>query len=245
MRRRWLLVLAAVGLLAVSAGCLGTSTVSDQQLNQNATYQWNATETQNASVVVNATGGQYQAVLNVTGTNQSEMRFSQSSQFTGESPIPVRAIQFRYPNGTIVNATAIPVSQSRDAVTVTPPADRGKFAYTAPMGDRSLTVPVVLPGRSHEVILPTGMRVRIPVFGSVSPGGYERTIVDDRVHVHWDAVNANSLSLQFFLMRDVYLFAGLLALGGLVAIAGVVYYRRQIRRLERDREESGLDVHDE
>ncbi|MBP2250874.1 hypothetical protein J2754_001191 [Halarchaeum solikamskense] len=245
MRRRWLLLLAAVGLLAVSAGCLGTSTVSDQQLNQNATYEWNATQAQNASAVVNATGGQYRAVLNVTGTNGSAMRFSQTSQFTGERPIPIRAIQFRYPNGTVVNATAIDVSQSRDAVTVTPPGDRGQFAYTAPMGDRSLDVPVVLPERSHEVILPAGMRVRVPVFGSVSPGGYERTIVDDRVHVRWDSVDAESLSLQFFLLRDVYLFAGLLALGGLVAVGGIVYYRRQIRRLERERAESGLDVREE
>ncbi|GAD53200.1 hypothetical protein MBEHAL_1960 [Halarchaeum acidiphilum MH1-52-1] len=245
MRRRWLLLLVAVGLLAAGAGCMGTSTVSDQQLAQNATYDWNATAAQNASVVVNATGGQYQAVVNVTGANASSLRFSQQSQFTGESPVAIRAVQFRYSNGTVVNASAIDVSQSRDAVTVTTPAENGTFAYTAPMGDRSLDVPVVLSGHAHEVVLPAGMRVRIPVFGSVSPGGYERTIVHDRVHLHWNSVDAEALSVQFFLMRDVYLFGGLLGLAALVAVVGLIYYRLQIRRLERERAESGLDVRDD
>ncbi|GGL43490.1 hypothetical protein GCM10009037_28670 [Halarchaeum grantii] len=244
MRRRWLLVALAVVALAAGAGCLGSGTVSDQQLAQNATYDWNATEEANASVVVNATGGSYQAVLNVTGSNESELRFSQSSTFTGDQPVPIAAVQFRYPNGTVVNASAISVSEGRDAVTVTPPSENGTFAYTAPMGSRSLGVPVVLSGASHEVVLPDGMRANLPVFGQVSPSGYERTVVDDRTRLRWSSVDANQLSVRYYLERDVYLFAGLVALAALVAVGGVVYFRLQIRRLEREREESGLDVNE-
>ncbi|WP_435096950.1 DUF5803 family protein [Halarchaeum sp. P4] len=244
MRRRWLLVTLAVLALAAGAGCLGTGTVSDQQLQRNATYDWNATAAENATVHVNATGDEYQAVLNVSASNETELRFSQSSTFMGDSPVPIAAVQFRYPNGTVVNASAIGVSEDRDAVTVTLPGQRGQFAYTAPMGSRSLSVPAVLSDVSYEVVLPPGMRANVPIVGSVSPGGYERTVVDNRVHYHWDSVSANTVDVQFYLQRDIYIFAGLLALAALVALGGVVYFRIQIRRLEREREESGLDVHE-
>jgi len=239
MRRRRLLATVAVAALVLSAGCTGGSGVSDQQLAQSATYDWGTNA--NATVAVNATGGQYQAVMNVTGANETTLRFARQSQLGGTNPISISAIQFRYPNGTVVNATSIQVSRSSSAVTVTLPSKRGQFAYTAPAGSRSLAVPVLLSNVSYEVVLPTSMRTDLPIIGSVSPGGYQQTVRNDRIHLHWSAVTANTIDVQYYLMRDVILFGGLLLLAGLIALGGVVYYRRQIRGLERDREESGLD----
>jgi len=244
MRRRWLLLVVAVAAMAATAGCTGTGGVSDQQLAQNATYDWGANAAANATVYVNATGGHYRAVVNVTGANKSTLTFAQRSELGGTNPIPISAVQFRYQNGTVVNASTIQVSQSSGAVTVTLPDERGQFAYTAPTGSRSFAVPVVLSKVSYEVVLPTSMRTDIPIVASVSPGGYERTVSGDRVHLHWSRVTAETVSVQYYLLRDVLLFGGLLALGALIAIGGVVYYRRQIRRLEREREEQGLDVRD-
>ncbi|MFB6078235.1 MAG: DUF5803 family protein [Halarchaeum sp.] len=241
MRRRWLLVAFAFVALAASAGCLGGGTVSDQQLAQNATYDWHANE----SVSVNATGSEYHAVLNVTGANRSELRFSQSNAFTGETPIQLSAIKFRYPNGTVVNASAIPVSESRDALTVTLPAQRGQFAYTAPTGSRSVTVPVVVSDVSYSVTLSAGMRVSVPLVSSVQPSGATATLAEGRVHLAWQSVSADEVYVKYYLERDVYIFGGLLALAALVALGGVVYFRRLIRGLERDRVESGLDVEDD
>lgn len=242
MRRRWLLVALAVVLLSASAGCMGQSAVSDQQLGQSASYDWGSPAAANATVAVNATGGHYRAVMNLTGRNETKLRFAQASQLGGTNPVSVSAIQFRYPNGTVVNASSIAVSQSNSAVTVTVPSKRGEFAYTAPMGGGSLSVPVVLSGASYDVVLPPSTRVDIPVFGTVSPGGYERTTSGDRTRLHWASVNADSIGVHFFLMRDVYLFGGLLAAAAILAVLVVAYFRYRIRQLERDREESGLDV---
>lgn len=251
MRRRWLLAVLCVAALAASAGCTGTSTVSDSQLAQNATYGWG----QNATVAVNVTDGQYRAVVNVTGANATQLQFSQSSQLGGSSPIAISALQFRYPNGTVVNASAFDVSQSNKAVTVKPPATAGELAYTAPAGGHSVSLPGIVSGGSHsvsipalvagsyDVTLPAGMRVGLPVVSDVSPGGYRTVTTGDRVRVRWASVDAGStVSVQYYRLRDLAIFGGLIGIALLAVVLVVVYFRLKIRRLEREREESGLDV---
>jgi len=145
-------------------------------------------------------------------------------------------------NGTGVNASPLEVQEADSRVVIRPPAEKGKLAYSAPADAGWFGLPVTVAG-SYEVVLPPGRRVGNPVFGDVSPGDYEVSTDDqDRVHLRWSSLEDGSIAVRSYLQRDLYLFGGLLALLALVSVGGVVYYRIQIRRLERRREEAGLDV---
>ncbi|WP_232701507.1 DUF5803 family protein [Halobacterium wangiae] len=230
-------LLAAVGLavLVFGAGCLGGPPApSDEDLSQEAEYDWD----RDVNVTITVNNGQYRMVADV---DESEVRLSQQGGFGGRNPVYVSAVQFQYANGTVVGADAIDVS-TRDSRTVVEfPAANGTFAYTGNAGDRSLTVPVIAEG-SHELVLPPGMRVSFPVFGVVEPAGYEKTIEDDRVHVHWESLDGGTVNSKFYLQQDLLLFGGVVGVLAAVAVAGVVYYRIRIRRLEDEREQSGLEL---
>lgn len=234
---RKLLVAAGVLALAVTAGCLGGGGAgpTDQQLAQNATYDWE----NDADVAVDVGGGEYQVVASVD--NQTEARFARSDGFGGRNPLPISSVQFRYPNGTQVGADGIDVSTRNSRTVVTFPAENGTFAYSANAGGRSASIPVRFEG-SHEVVLPPGMRTSVPVFGFVEPGGYEKTIEDNRVHVRWDSLDGGRINTQYYLQRDILLFAVVTGALLVLAAGGVVYYRILIRRLEDEREDAGLDV---
>lgn len=232
--RKWFVTLAVVAL-AVSAGCMGSTGPSQEELAQDATYEWDT----DANVTVTVEGGEYQAVADVDG--RDSLRLSTSSAFGGQSALSVSAVKFRYPNGTVVGAEEMSVSTADSQTVVEFPASNGTFAFTAGAGSRSVTVPAAFDG-SYEVVLPAGMRVAFPVFGGVSPGGYEKTVADDRVHLRWESMGADSVSADFYLQQDLYVFGGIIAVLVAAALAGVVYFRMRIRRLERNREEAGLDL---
>lgn len=231
--------LALVGLLVmvVLAGCTG-SVVREADLQKQATYDWNTS----AAVTVTVSGSQYQTVY--TLDNESEVALSIHDELSGTQPIPISAVKFRYTNGTVVNASALTVEEKDRQTVVTFPAREGQFAYTAETGSRNLLVPA-LTNRSHEVVLPPGMRIGFPIFGGATPGGYETTITDDRVHIRWSSVSTDRISVDYYAERDLYIFAGVVALLLLVAGGGALYYRSVIRRLEAQREAAGLDVEDD
>jgi len=234
---RKLLVAVAVAALAVSAGCLGTGGggPTQQQLEQNATYDWQ----QDADVAIDVGGGEYRVVASVG--NETEIRLARSTGFGGRNPLRISAVQFRYPNGTQVGADEIDVSTRNSRTIVTLPSANGTFAYSANAGGRSVTIPAPVEG-SYELVLPSGMRVSVPVFGVVEPPGWEKTIEDNRVHVRWDSMSSGTISAKYYLQQDILLFAGITGALALVAVGGVVYYRLRIRRLEDERERAGLDV---
>ncbi|MFB6072753.1 MAG: DUF5803 family protein [Halobacterium sp.] len=233
---RKLLVALGVLALAVSAGCLGTGGgPTQQQLERNATYDWS----KDTDVAIDVSGGQYTLVATVDG--QRKVKFSRSGGFGGRNPLRIGAVKFRYPNGTTVGADAISVSTRNSRTVVELPAANGTFAYTANAGGRSVTIPVAFDG-SHELVLPLGMRTSFPVFGVVEPAGYSKTIEDNRVHVRWESLDGGVIDTKFYLQRDLYLFGGVAGVLALAAVAGVVYYRLRIRRLEDEREQAGLDV---
>lgn len=235
MRR--VLALLALGALVVLAGCGGTA-VDERALNESASYDWNTS----TAVAVTVEGTEYQAVYSLD--DESEMELSLHDELLGRQPVPISAVQFRYPNGTVVDASAITVEQRPDFTLVSFPADEGQFAYTAASGARTVTVPVTT-DRSHEVVLPPRMRISLPVFGGANPGGYERTISDDRVHLTWSSVESDQITVDYYRVRDILIFGGLLGALSLVGLLGVAYYRRQIRRLENERSAAGLDVEDD
>lgn len=234
MRKLWVAI--AVVALAVTAGCTGAGGgPTDEQLAQNATYDWDRA----TDVRVTVTGGEYSVVAAVD--NQSSVRLARSDGFGGRNPLPISAVKFRYPNGTTVDAEDIDVSTANSRTVVTFPADNGTFAYTSPAGGRQVTVPVGFEG-SHELVLPAGMRVSFPVFGVVEPPGFQESVEDDRVHVRWESLDGGTINAKYYLERDIYLFGGTAGVLAVVAALGVVYYRLRIRRLEDEREEAGLDV---
>jgi hypothetical protein len=232
-RRR--LVLAVVGLLALIAisGCL--SPVSDADLEEDATYDWET----NASATYHIYTNNYTAILDVN--NRSSIELFLEDAFGSKQALPISALQFRYPNGTVVNESAFSVETGRSKVMLDPPARNGTVAFTVARSGPDFRTPVVVSG-SHEVHLPPGRAISLPFISRAVPGNYTTRSADERVVLRWESVERNTILVSFYRNRDVLLFGGL---GGIVLATGaigLVYYRRQISKLESQREELGLDV---
>lgn len=226
----------ALVLLAVLAGCAGFSDgVNQERLAQNATYEWN----HSANATYDVQPNEYKAVVDVQNT--SEVELWRHGDLGGEDPLPAAAIKFRYPNGTVVSADAFDVKRTDSALVVGLPASNGTFAYTAESGSRSVFVPIIANG-SHEVILPPGMRTSFPVFGDVEPANYQKSRQGERVHLTWESAPDTPIYVQYYLERDLYIFGGVVALMAALGTFGLVYFRLQIRRLERRRQDAGLDL---
>lgn len=247
MSRR-VLALGALALLVFSSGCLGPfggGTIDDSQLNKGAPeggYEWNTSRDAHITVTSDAT---FHAVYQ---TNKSEVELFRRDGFGSREPLDVRGVRFRYPNGTVVKGSEFDdrggdVSRTRQAVVVKLPEDanRGKLAFTADSTPKRFSLPTFVKG-SYEVVLPPDRRVDFFLFGSVSPAPSEKPVVDGRQHIRWENVQSDSLTVQFYRQRDLGIFAGTTAVLGVVAIAGLAYYRRKIRRLREKREEMGFDV---
>lgn len=233
--RRLALAVLALAVLAGTAGCLGSGGVSQDRLAENATYDWNTS----ANVSVDVATGSYKAVYAVSNT--SELSFATPTELSGDIPVSISAVKFRYPNGTVVNASTIAVEQTDSETIVHLPASEGKLAFTAPAGQRLVTIPAPLDG-SYQVVLPGEMRVSIPIFGQVTPGGYSREIVDNRVHLRWDSLTASHVEVNYYYQQDVLIYGSVVLLAVLAGIAGALYLRLQIRRLREYREDAGLEL---
>lgn len=240
--RRLLLAVAVVALLATLAGC---STffggLSDEQLDREGDYA--DLRERNATVAVDietggiTSSGEFRAVYDLEDTEALALY---RSRFYREEPLDVRAVRYWYPNGTEVTGSELDVEQGRSSTEIRVPDGNGTLAFTADAGDKSFTLPAFVAG-SYDVTLPEGHRTTAFLLGDVRPGGYEREIEDDRERLRWEEVDG-TVSLQYYRARDVPLFLGLVAVvvtvGG--AALGVTY--RKVKRLQRKREELGLDV---
>lgn len=239
MRRRCALALVGLAFLALSAGCTGFgSDIDRERLAENATYDWNTSAT--ATVAVE--GNEYRAVYDLS--NGSAVEVFGRDALGSEQVVQVSAVQFRYPNGTVVGVSAVNVTVEGSRVVVAPPADVGKLAFSAPAEPKFVSLPVTVPG-SYEVVLPPGMRVGNVLFGDVSPGGYESSVADDRVHLHWEDLDGETIVVRSYLDRDLYIFGGLVGLLAVVSVGGLLFFRLQLSRLADRREEAGLDVEDD
>jgi hypothetical protein len=240
--------LLAVGLLVVTAGCAGafSGSVSDEQLGQEPAepYRWDAETDVYIDVTEDAT---FRAVYDVP-TNRSTMELYRRDGFGGTNPIPVRAVRYRYPNGTEINGTQFDahggsIERTNDAVVVEFPHEGDEwdenatatFAFTSDSTPKRFSLPTFREG-SYELVLPPNRSVDFFLFGNVIPRNHNRTVVDNRVHIRWDDVTSRSIVVQFYLERDLYVFGGLFGLFGVVAVAGLLYYRRQIEELRERRE---------
>jgi hypothetical protein len=237
MNRRHLTVLG-LGLLVVLTGCLGGGGPSDEELNEDATYDWNTT----ANATIEISGDSYTSIYELH--NDSHLNVYQRDVFNNREPISFRALKFRYPNGTVVNASTFEVKTNSERTRLEPPNRTGKIAFSVEQSGKNFRTPTFVDG-SYEVILPPNTDVGIPILSHVTPGGYERERIDGQVHLSWDDLDSDTLVVEYYLDRDLLIFGGIFAILLIVAIVGGIYYWRQIRELTRRREEYGLDVDDE
>lgn len=238
MNRR-LLALGGLVVLVLLGGCLGSGGPSEGDLGKNATYDWSASA--NASITVEQT--EYKSVYRIE--NQSTFDVYGQSDFGGEEPLSeMRALKFRYENGTVVNASAFGVESDRDRTRLELPGEYGQLAFTVENEAKELRTPVFVDGTYH-VTLPEGRDVGIPLASHVVPGGYETETVDGKTRLVWEDIDGENIHVRYYLDRDILLFGSFLLIAVVLAVGGGLYYWRQIRTLTRRREEHGLDVEEE
>lgn len=235
MNRRLLALVSLVALLFL-AGCAGFGSVtSEEGLEEDADYDWDT----DADGTIEVTDGEYEAVYTVE--DRETVRLHQATRYGDDNPIDVRAVQFRYPDGTVVGMDEIEVEETRSEVYVHLPAENGQLAFTSDSQTRNFATDTFVDG-SYEVILPPGYRVDNFVLANIRPGGHENEVIDDQVHITWDEMDADAISVRYYFERDVYLFGGLIVIASIGATIAGAYVYRQIKELERQREEAGLDV---
>ncbi|PSQ19248.1 hypothetical protein BRD00_03145 [Halobacteriales archaeon QS_8_69_26] len=242
--RRTLAAAALVCLLAASAGCGGlfASEVPDDSLDKEPPqpYDWETNGT--AKIYVVDGGDRYQAVFDLSEANTTKFVLYERGLST-DRPEWVRSVRYRYPNGTEVNGShpTVDVRLEGSRRVVEAPRAEGKLAFTGPSDIKQFGFRTPVDG-SYELVLPPGRRVGSFLFGRVSPNGYSTSVDDqNRLHVTWEEVNS-PIYVRYYLLRDLLIFRGGVAVLVVVAGAGVAYYLRKIRTLKRRREEIGLDV---
>lgn len=240
-RRRLAAALAVVGILALS-GCIGQFGVgvSEDELAQDAEYDWDT----NATVTVTLDqggllgGSSYRAVYD---GEETVLRLS-TQGLTRSHSVDVRAVQFRYSNGTVVGHEAIDVSQSARRTVIRLPAEDGQFAFTGDRRSQELELPALDGGR-YEVILPAGHQVGDLVLSDVVPRGYETEVVDGRTRVVWSALDADrTLLVRHYSDLGWWLFYGLLAVLSVAGVLVYLYFSREIGKIRAWREAQGFDV---
>ncbi|SEV97372.1 DUF5803 family protein [Natrinema salifodinae] len=244
MNRRLVLATIAIALLATVAGCTAFfGGISDEQLDREQEYD--DLRDSEADVAIDVEdgslidGGEYRAVYDLDGTQ--ELSLYRSTIYRDE-PLEIYSVRYWYPNGTEMTGSELDIEQGRSETTVHVPDENGTLAFSGETGRKTFRLPVYVQG-SHEVTIPEGHRTSNFLFGDVSPNGYEREVVDGQERLRWDDLDTDdTISLRYYLTRDIPLFLGLVGTVFLLGGVGVAYYYRQVKRLREQREEFGVDV---
>jgi hypothetical protein len=235
------LALGALALALLLAGCsAGPREVPAADLTGEASYDWDT----DATVTYNLTSRQYTAIYDLA--NRSSIEVYSRAAIGGEQPLDVTNVRFRFPNGTVVNATHanLTVVRATKRTNITLPTRNGTLAYAGTRNGKEFRSPVFLEG-SWAVTLPNSARVGVPFLSAAGPGGYNTSVADNRMTLRWANVTAQSVHARWYLQLDLFMFTTIVVAGLGLAIGGSIYYIRQIRRLEARREEMGIDVEQE
>ncbi|WP_121742307.1 DUF5803 family protein [Natronorubrum halophilum] len=242
MNRRLVLAVVAVGLLVGVAGC---STffggISDEELDREQEYGDLRDSDADVAIDIDSgsliSDGEFRAVYNLE--EQDELSLYRSNLYSDEA-LDIHSVRYWYPNGTELTGSELNIDQSDTSTEVRVPNENGTIAFSGDAGRNTFSLPAYVEG-SYEVTIPEGHRTSNFLFGDASPNGYEREIVDNQERLTWEEVDS-TISLRYYLTRDIPLFVGLVGTVALLGGAGAVYYYRQIKQLRERREEMGLDV---
>lgn len=241
MNTRLIVATAAVALLAVTAGCFGGGGLTDEELDAEAEYDWDTEE--DVVIEVDEAGGfisdaEYRAVYDVTDHDSLTLY---RPGITSDSPVRIRALQYRSADGEIVTGSELDVEYGDERTVVhLPDEEGGKLAFMANAGPKQVSQPAYVSG-SYRVILPEGYAASDFLLGHVSPRSGETEVIDGRTNIVWEDVSS-SISVQFYLERNQSIFWGLVAVFSVVGLGGYVYFSRQIERIRQKRAEMGLAV---
>lgn len=236
---RKVLALLAFAVLAVSAGCLSGGGPSEENLQKNATYNWDTDA--NTTITMRAQSSQF--VYDVQ--NKSHLDVFGRATFGQQEPLnAMSSLQFQYPDGTIVGADELNVTSTGSRTRIELPDRNGSVAFTIDRNGKELSTGVFLEG-THAVILPANGEIGVPLLSNVAPGGYTTSeLTDGRTRIFWETVETDDIVVRYYLERDLLIFGGFFTLMLGLAIGGGLYYYREIKELTRQREEVGLDVDD-
>lgn len=215
--------------------------ISDKKLDREQQYEDLKASDADVAIDIKSKGvtggGEFRAVYDLNGTEKLSLY---RSGFTRNNPLDIHSVRYWYPNGTEVTGSELHIDQGRSNTEVRVPDGNGTLAFSGEAGSKTFQLPAFLEG-SYEVTTPEGHRTSNFLFGSVNPSGYEREIVDNQERLRWEHVDS-TISLRYYLTRDITLFAGLV--GGVIALGavGIVYYYRQVKQLREQREELGLNI---
>lgn len=243
--RRVLLAILTVAVLVGLAGCSAFfGGISDEELDREAEYD--DLRERNATVAIDlepggiVQDGEYRAVYSFNGTDEIELY---RTQLYREQAMDVHSVRFWYSNGTMVTGSELDVDQGRSRTRIELPSENGTLAFAGSAGRKSFTLPNFVAG-SYNVTLPEHYRTSSFLLGSVSPGGYERTIHDDRESLTWSELDRD-LSVRYHHTRDVPLFYGVVSLAAVVGGGALAWTYRRLKRLQRMRSELGIDTETE
>lgn len=241
MNRR-LLALLAVAALVFLSGCSilgGGGDLDEDDLLGDQEYDWNGSA--NATYDLSVSSDSFAAVVEIR--NRSSLEVFQSTAFRGDQSVSIGDLKFRFENRTIVNATheGLTADQGSDETEIQLPANNGTVAWTESRSGKQWSVPVVVEG-SHEVRLSNSSRVGIPFLSRTSPDPDKSTIENDQMTLFYDDIDGGTLSVRYYLVRDLYLFGSIAVIALLLGGGGAIYYLREIRAAQQKREQVGLDV---
>jgi hypothetical protein len=245
MRQRTLALCGLVALVFLAGCSFGGGEIPEDELTGEAEYDWDtnasASFTLHDSERFSFSSETYAAVIRID--NRSSLGVYRETALQGDSSIQIEALQFRFTNGTVVNATHsnLTAIERSGETEIRFPADNGTVGYTTVRDGKRWSTPAFVDG-AHEVTLPAGGRVGIPLLSRTIPGGYETSVTDDRMTIRWAEVDRDQLLVRFYLVRDLYLLGAVVAVAGVVGTVGLLYYLRAIRDARKKREEVGLDV---
>ena len=270
MNRRLALALLGFAFLLASAGCstiLGPGEADPSDLTADRSYAWNESADAYLDVQEENVVAVYEVAARTTGNREAAdptIEIYTRDTLGTEQPETVKAVTFRYPNGTLVdfrergdevtpvvtypNGTTereddlMTVDRTRRRTIIHLPANEtGQLGVTTPKNGKGVTTPTYVEGR-YEMVLPERAEVGVPLLAKVRPGAERTEQLDGRVHIYWSELSAPTLSVRYYLDRDLLLFGGLAAGATAIGLAGVGYYVLQLRETRRKREEVGLDV---
>lgn len=231
MNRRLVVAFGVLVLLGM-AGCLGQG-VQEEALAEEATYDWDTEQDVEIDLIEGGllSGAKFQAVYSME--NRSSIELYQPG-FARERPLPVRALKYQYPNGTVTNHTALDITEGDERLHIDLPSEGGSLAFTANRRGQELRLPAYIEG-SYAVTLPPGHVVGDFLLSDVQPSDYDTTITDGRMTLIWEDVT-HSVTVRYYVesLQWVFWFGALVL--GILALFVYGYYSREIARLREERE---------